>query len=49
MVVHAPALMAGVLPLLAQLQAWLLGRQSGCMSGSHCGKPSAPKYCMHAC
>ena len=27
--VHAPALMAGVSPLLAQLQAWLLGRQSG--------------------
>jgi len=29
LVVHAPALMAGVQPLLAQLQAWLLGRQSG--------------------
>jgi protein ImuB len=29
LVVHAPALMAGVLPLLAHLQAWLLGRQSG--------------------
>lgn len=27
--VHAPALMASVSPLLAQLQAWLLGRQSG--------------------
>ena len=29
LVVHAPALMAGVSPLLAQLQAWLQGRQSG--------------------
>ncbi len=29
LVVHAPALMAGVSQLLAQLQAWLLGRQSG--------------------
>ena len=29
LVVHAPALMAAVAPLLAQLQAWLLGRQSG--------------------
>ena len=29
LVEHAPALMAGVQPLLAQLQAWLLGRQSG--------------------
>jgi len=29
LVVHSPALMAGVSPLLAQLQAWLLGRQSG--------------------
>ena len=26
---HTPALMAGVTPLLGQLQAWLLGRQSG--------------------
>jgi protein ImuB len=29
LVVHAPALMAGVLRLLPNLQAWLLGRQSG--------------------
>ena len=29
LVVHAPALMAGVSQLLLQLQAWLLGRQSG--------------------
>jgi protein ImuB len=29
LVEHAPALMAGVSQLLAQLQAWLLGRQSG--------------------
>jgi protein ImuB len=29
LVSHAPALMAGVLRLLARLQAWLLGRQSG--------------------
>lgn len=29
LVVQAPALMAGVTPLLVQLQAWLLGRQSG--------------------
>jgi protein ImuB len=32
LVVHAPALMAGVSPLLAQLQAWLLGRQSGLLA-----------------
>jgi len=29
LVTHAPALMAGALRLLVQLQAWLLGRQSG--------------------
>ena len=29
LVIQAPALMAGVAPLLVQLQAWLLGRQSG--------------------
>ena len=29
LVIHAPALMAGALRLLARLQAWLLGRQSG--------------------
>ncbi|MDP2819899.1 MAG: hypothetical protein Q8O29_16835 [Polaromonas sp.] len=29
LVTHAPALMAGALRLLARLQAWLLGRQSG--------------------
>lgn len=29
LVTHAPALMAGALRLLLQLQAWLLGRQSG--------------------
>jgi protein ImuB len=29
LVIHAPALMAGVKVLLAQLHAWLLGRQSG--------------------
>ncbi|MDB5891802.1 MAG: hypothetical protein JWP47_2633 [Polaromonas sp.] len=29
LVVHAPALMAGVQRLLTRLQAWLLGRQSG--------------------
>lgn len=29
LVSHAPALIAGVQPLLVQLQAWLLGRQSG--------------------
>ena len=29
LVTQAPALIAGVAPLMAQLQAWLLGRQSG--------------------
>ena len=32
LVEHAPALMAAALPLLAQLQAWLLGRQSGLLA-----------------